>query len=61
MMISVKVPHESRGFKWMIRSVASHTPIDLLASNSSEAIAIQVKARPMLAYKKYTTKKYFFL
>ncbi|MGQ9470060.1 MAG: hypothetical protein ACUVTD_09655 [Nitrososphaerales archaeon] len=35
-------------YKWIIHSSASHTPIDLLASNGSEVIAVQVKTRGYL-------------
>ncbi|MDW8045639.1 MAG: hypothetical protein RMJ31_07740 [Nitrososphaerota archaeon] len=33
----------SMGYEWIIRSSGSHTPIDLLASNGNEIIAIQCK------------------
>jgi len=32
-----------RGYGWVIRSAASHGPIDLLASNGAGVIAVQVK------------------
>ncbi|MCP8309708.1 MAG: restriction endonuclease [archaeon] len=45
----VKLILESMGYSFIIRSAASHTPIDLLASNGSEIIAVQVKARKYLS------------
>jgi len=44
----VKMLLESMGYLFIIRSAASHTPIDLLASNGSEIIAVQVKTRGYL-------------
>ncbi|MEM3538519.1 MAG: hypothetical protein QXM29_01920 [Nitrososphaerales archaeon] len=44
----VKQMLESMGYQWIIRSAASHSPIDLLASNGSFLLAIQVKARGYL-------------
>ena len=34
---------EKRGYEWVIRSAASHGPIDLLASNGAKVVAVQVK------------------
>ncbi len=34
---------ETTGYQYVIRSAASHTPIDLLAPNDSETLAVQVK------------------
>jgi len=45
----VKLILESMGYLFIIRSAASHTPIDLLASNGSEIIAVQVKTRGYLS------------
>jgi len=45
----VKVLLESMGYSWIIRSAASHGPIDLLASNSQEIIGCQVKTRGYLS------------
>ncbi|MGH2639100.1 MAG: restriction endonuclease, partial [Rhabdochlamydiaceae bacterium] len=41
---------EAQGFSWIIRSYASHGPIDLLCSNGKELLAVQVKStkRPYL-------------
>jgi len=36
------------GYEKIIRSAASHGPIDLLASNGQEVIAVQVKTRGYL-------------
>lgn len=40
----VKRRLEALGYRWIIRSAASHTPVDLLCSNGSEILAVQVKA-----------------
>ncbi|MCP8316014.1 MAG: restriction endonuclease [archaeon] len=45
----VKKLLEEMGYSWIIRSSRSLTPIDLLASNGSEVIAVQVKARKYLS------------
>lgn len=37
------------GFSFIIRSTASHGPIDLIASNGWEVIAVQVKTRGYLS------------
>lgn len=42
---SVKRMLEARGYSWIIRSAASHTPIDLLAANGVDVLAVQVKKR----------------
>jgi len=34
---------ERRAYSYIIRSHASHTPIDILASNGTEIVAVQVK------------------
>ena len=44
----VKMILESMGYSFIIRSAASHGPIDLLASNGREIIAVQVKTRGYL-------------
>lgn len=40
---TVKRMLEGMGYKWIIRSAASHTPIDLLASNGKDILAVQCK------------------
>jgi len=35
----------SKGFKYILRSAGSHTPIDLLAADGKRKLAIQVKRR----------------
>jgi len=45
----VKILLETMGYSFIIRSSASHGPIDLLASNGQEIIAVQVKTRGYLS------------
>ncbi len=40
---AVKATLTKKGYRYIIRSAASHTPIDLLASNGSETLGVQVK------------------
>ncbi len=40
---AVKRILEARGFRWILRSAASHSPLDLLASNGTEILGVQVK------------------
>lgn len=39
----------NKGYKWIIRSSASHTPIDILMSNGKEIVAIQCKLKGYLS------------
>ena len=39
---------ETMGYRWILRSDASHTPIDLLASDGNVIIAVQCKVRGYL-------------
>ncbi|MGQ9469834.1 MAG: restriction endonuclease, partial [Nitrososphaerales archaeon] len=45
----VKMVLERKGYRHIIRSAGSHGPIDLLASNGSEIIVIQVKQKVYLS------------
>ncbi|NWG08821.1 MAG: hypothetical protein HXX80_00660, partial [Nitrososphaerales archaeon] len=45
----IKQMLETMGYSFIIRSAASHGPIDLLASNVQEIIAVQVKTRGYLS------------
>ncbi len=40
---TVKRMLQEMGYRWVIRSAASHSPIDLLASNGIETLAVQCK------------------
>jgi Holliday junction resolvase len=40
---AVKRMLQEMGYRWVIRSAASHSPIDLLASNGVETLAVQCK------------------
>ena len=46
---AIKRKLEGMGYKWQIRSSASHTPIDLLVSDGVTCLALQVKVRPYLS------------
>ena len=45
---TVKRMLEGMGYRWIIRSAASHTPIDLLASDGNNILAVQCKVRGYL-------------
>ena len=40
---TVKRMLQEMGYRWVIRSAASHSPIDLLGSNGIETLAVQCK------------------
>jgi Holliday junction resolvase len=40
---AVKRMLQEMGYRWVIRSAASHSPVDLLASNGVETLAVQCK------------------
>ncbi len=39
----------SKGYKYILRSAGSHTPIDLLAADGKKKLAIQVKRRKYIS------------